>query len=492
MKSAANAKICTDDGGNVELDKCGDADIKGNANDPQTEYIVDSGDHAGLATYNLVRRGAVCCGGDTAWVDACTEYGSPSDTLTPENKLIYEKKIPKFECSCPGSSDGKTEHSDDNCDDSVAPLNDFMNTRPDRAFNSEMVSTANMAKCINATPNKNGISTAGNNKITYYTCKEKALETMWRTPAGDKEDGVKDFGEFCCPPKPESATLFKSGTFTWGMFTDDACTTPATSSTWGDWGGQSGSLTLGASISAGATCQTVDTNSFFVTGCDNTAKKAPILHMNNESPTCAADATHNHEWSLGCNCMDEDDNGVCQGLWSKFECVESPAAGAPAKPAPIKQTLAATFSIPEGTTEAALLADTTFKTALTTALASQITGVDAADITITGIRFVSRRARSLAVEQKVEIDYTVAVADAAEATAVTTFGSSATTAQLTAMQNSIATTLTSAGSAISSGTVTGVTTAEEDEDSDSAAFVGAKVSAFVAGFAGIAAAMTLF
>merc|ERR1711865_114235 len=155
------------------------------------------------------------------------------------------------------------------------------------------------------------------------------------------------------------------------MFSDNACTTPATSAT---WGGESGSLTLGASTAAGATCQTLNTNSFFVTGGDNTAMKAAIVHFNENSATCAGDDTGTHEFDLGCTCQEQNDNDVCV-QYAKMECVESPAAGAPAKPAPIKQTLAATFSIPDGTTGAALLADTTFKTALATALASQITGV---------------------------------------------------------------------------------------------------------------------
>jgi hypothetical protein len=535
LSADANKAICTDAGGTFSTSNTCAWAFNENGGAATNPYGSNR-------RWDTIWRGAKCCGGSQAWKDACTQYGSATADLTDANRDIYEAKMAKFECECDDDASGSRDQDRFSCVTLHADGSGFENlfNKKAAAASTSMLSVANQNKCYDWTPG----SGMRRNKLEMKTCGAWAVECLTEDSQSDREECQEEMGQAgCCPPDP---TLITSGSGSIEYYSDSTCSTAATHP---GYGTNKIEFTFGSSTKdckSKPDAETDDNNGVeFSTGwfspmytwypvsCNSKGIQIKVYSGDVNcatdtmascvSSTCAAGATstcvagvaHNSDCSVGastvghafdhafsgfplkplaeaCVALEEwDENGNKVNLYAVQRCSDTVPTSV-AAPAPIEQTLAAEFNIPDNATPTSLLADTTFTGAISAAIAGQLTGVVAADITITAIRFVSRRARSLAVDQKLEIDYTVAVDDATEAAAVTTFGSSATTAQLTAMQNSIATTLTSAGSAISSGTVTGVTTAEEDEDSDSAAFVGAKVSAFVAGFAGIAAAMTLF
>merc|ERR1712032_368509 len=131
----------------------------------------------------------------------------------------------------------------------------------------------------------------------------------------------------------------------------------------------------------------------------------------------------------------------------------------------VNQKLVAMVTIPENSTAESLKENAEFKLWIKKGIAEAIKNVteeeiSSNDIVITGLRLVPSETRRLATELKIEIDYSVAVADASQATAVADFASSADVG--TTLMESINSELgnTALGAGFSVNAVTGVSTVE--------------------------------
>merc|ERR1740121_2595221 len=131
----------------------------------------------------------------------------------------------------------------------------------------------------------------------------------------------------------------------------------------------------------------------------------------------------------------------------------------------VNQKLVAMVTIPENSTAESLKENAEFKLWIKKGIAKGIKNiteeeVSSNDIVITGLRLVPSETRRLATELKIEIDYSVAVADASQATAVADFASSADVG--TTLMENINSELgnTALGAGFSVNAVTGVSTVE--------------------------------
>jgi len=129
----------------------------------------------------------------------------------------------------------------------------------------------------------------------------------------------------------------------------------------------------------------------------------------------------------------------------------------------VNQKLVAMVTIPEGSTAESLKENAGFQLWIKKGIAKAIKNVtedeiSSNDIAITGLRFVPSQTRRLTTEQKMEIDYSVAVADASQATAVTDFASSpdAGTILMESINSELGNTALGAGFSVNA--VTGVST----------------------------------
>ena len=129
----------------------------------------------------------------------------------------------------------------------------------------------------------------------------------------------------------------------------------------------------------------------------------------------------------------------------------------------VNQKLVAMVTIPENYTAESLKENAEFQLWIKKGIAKAIKNVtedeiSSDDIVITGLRFVPSATRRLAMERTMEIDYSVTVADASQATAVTDFASSADVG--TTLMESINSELgnTGLGAGFSVNAVTGVST----------------------------------
>merc|ERR1712032_1172349 len=142
----------------------------------------------------------------------------------------------------------------------------------------------------------------------------------------------------------------------------------------------------------------------------------------------------------------------------------------------VNQKLVAMVTIPENSTTETLKENAEFKLWIKKGIAKAIKNIteediSSNDIVITGLRLVPSETRRLATELKIEIDYSVAVADASQATAVADFASSADVG--TTLMESINSELgnTALGAGFSVNAVTGVSTVENGGSGNSATTV---------------------
>jgi len=140
----------------------------------------------------------------------------------------------------------------------------------------------------------------------------------------------------------------------------------------------------------------------------------------------------------------------------------------------VNQKLVAMVTIPENYTAESLKENAEFQLWIKKGIAKAIKNVtedeiSSDDIVITGLRFVPSATRRLATERTMEIDYSVTVADASQATAVTDFASSADVG--TTLMESINSELgsTALGDGFSVKAVTGVSTVVSSGNSIDAA-----------------------
>merc|ERR1740121_3492773 len=131
----------------------------------------------------------------------------------------------------------------------------------------------------------------------------------------------------------------------------------------------------------------------------------------------------------------------------------------------VNQKLVAMVTIPENSTAESLKENAEFKLWIKKGIAKAIKNITeeeipSNDIVITGLRLVPSETRRLATELKIEIDYSVAVADASQATAVADFASSADvgTTLMESINGELGNTVLGAG--FSGNAVTGVSTVE--------------------------------